>query len=200
MLLFRPLFSQVGWIDDSDSTVTLLDAWSASQDMPVTDVSLNGTNNVGLIAAMQVNKTTTIMFSRKLVTGDLNDYAIDAAKPFHLLYALSPSDGFGTSFAKHTEAGAVKVDMAISSGSAVYVPTTTTPAPGATTVRNDLAMLGVNASAPMFVSEEGTVNVWWSTSISRRYVCVVWWSMNCFCLVFIEYVYDRILLFFFPFP
>ena len=147
-----------------DFKVTLLDSWSANYSQPVADRFLNGTQDVQVIAAMQANGTTTIMFSRPLITNDVAglDYNI-TTKPFYLLFGYAAADGFASSFGKHVEASTVRVDFFQTNGSAVYVPVPTMPSPGsAATSLNNLSRLVANASAPMFTSPDGVMRVWWS--------------------------------------
>ena len=149
-------------MSDTDSTVKLIDSWSPTYDQPVADTTLNGTQNISIIAAMQVNKTTTIMFSRKLRSSDAYDYNITTT-PFYLLFGYGTADGFGTAYAKHIEAGSGKVDFSITNGSAIYVPVTTTLSPNASQAFN-VANLGVNVSAPMFTTPDGAMKVWWKVA------------------------------------
>ena len=165
---------KVGWVSDADATVTLMDSWSATYDQPVSDTSLRGTQGVSIVAAMQVNKTTTIMFSRKLQSSDIYDYNITAT-PFYLLFGYGASDGFGAAYAKHVEASSAKVNFFITNGSALYVPTTTTLSPSNPTTprsnnnnnNNNISSLGVNSSAPMFTSPDGVMKVWWQVMPSH---------------------------------
>ena len=105
---------------------------------------------------MQFSGVTTLQFSRRLNTSDDWDYAIGSA-PFYLTYALGASDGFGTSYAKHYETGSALINFSITSGSALYVPPASTGGSNASAVS-----LGINASAPQFVTAAGDMKVWWS--------------------------------------
>ena len=109
---------------------------------------------------MQANKTTTIMFSRRLLSSDKYDYNITRT-PFYLLFGYATSDGFGTAYAKHIEANSVKVDFFKTNGSAVYIAPTTTQSPNTTSMYN-ISRLVANASAPMFTSPDGVMKVWWT--------------------------------------
>lgn len=139
-------------------------------DKPV-DTSRNGTSDVTPLLAMQANGNTTISFRRKLLSKDVNDVNI-TSEPLYMIYAIGTSDGFGTAYAKHTETGSALVNFSITNGSALYVPPSS--GSGGNTTNISLASLGLNASAPQFVSPDGVLKVWWA--ISRGNITFTVWG------------------------
>lgn len=105
---------------------------------------------------MQSNGRTTIQFTRKLNTSDSYDYAINT-QPFYLTAAISPMDGFGSVYGKHTETAYALVSFAAVNGSAVV---TTTVAP----TNNSAAVNISHANLPGYTSPAGDFKAWWLVS------------------------------------
>ena len=113
------------------------------------------------MAAVQQSGVTTLAFKRQLLTSDRYDVNI-TSDPLYLLYALAPTDGFGTVYGKHTETGSAWMNFSITNGSALYVSPAASGGGGAANV--SAASLGINISAPMFTSPDGVMKVWWSVA------------------------------------
>ena len=63
---------------------------------PRLDTTRGGRSDVTLKSGTQTAQSTTITFSRPLVTGDINDFDIKMDGAMYLLYAFAPDDNTAT--------------------------------------------------------------------------------------------------------
>lgn len=75
-----------GWVD-GNGTAVINDYWSEQEGKPSEDTALGGTNDVNAISATTDGTSTTMVFSRKLVTGDKYDTNISITEPNDMVYA-----------------------------------------------------------------------------------------------------------------
>ncbi|GMH46195.1 hypothetical protein BSKO_14163 [Bryopsis sp. KO-2023] len=81
----------IGWVED-DGTVTLIDAWAIGFLKPEGDDAQGGTNDILSFAGEEKDGTTTIIFKRKINTGDDFDRVIKD-KDQDIVFAFGDSDG-----------------------------------------------------------------------------------------------------------
>jgi hypothetical protein len=79
----------VGWVDDASGVPTLLDTYSTQEGQPATDAH----DDVTLVNGTQIAGTTSITFTRLLVTGDAMDIGITSANVL-LQYCYHHADTF----------------------------------------------------------------------------------------------------------
>lgn len=77
-----------GWVDGSGKAV-IGDYYSSEEAEPKTDESLGGSNDIKIISGSKTETSTTLVFSRKLVTGDKYDRDISTTEPMDMIYAWS---------------------------------------------------------------------------------------------------------------
>lgn len=83
-----------GWVaPGGPAAVVMIDELSQNYDQPKSDVALGGALNVFDISGEQSGGSTTLQFTRLLVTGDPNDYWI-GPKDVYLIWALGDQDGY----------------------------------------------------------------------------------------------------------
>jgi len=84
----------VGWVDASGKPV-IGDYYSEEESKPKEDTVLGGTNDITPINGTLVGSLSTIVFSRKLFTGDKYDHLISLTQPMDMIYAWANADENG---------------------------------------------------------------------------------------------------------
>ncbi|KAH3743193.1 glucooligosaccharide oxidase [Pelomyxa schiedti] len=86
-----------GWVDDSDSTLTILDTWSTGYSVPALDTSRGGTDDLTLTSGWQNVTHTQLTWTRKFDTGDDNDFPL-IDTPYTLMWAIGLADGISDTY------------------------------------------------------------------------------------------------------
>eukprot|EP01116_Phalansterium_solitarium_P021526 TRINITY_DN6724_c0_g1_i1.p1 TRINITY_DN6724_c0_g1~~TRINITY_DN6724_c0_g1_i1.p1 ORF type:complete len:351 (-),score=132.84 TRINITY_DN6724_c0_g1_i1:207-1259(-) len=87
-----------------DGVTTLSDRYATAHVVPTVD----RVNDVTLISGHQTPTSTVLRFSRRLDTGDPQDYALVPNRVTYVLYAFSDSPDFNTN---HVARGAMRIDL-----------------------------------------------------------------------------------------
>lgn len=81
----------IAWID-SDASITLMDAWSIGFMPPQSDSDQGGENNILEYAGEEKDGTTTVIFKRKVDTGDAFDRSFKEVEQ-DIVFAFGEDDG-----------------------------------------------------------------------------------------------------------
>eukprot|EP01117_Protostelium_nocturnum_P015507 TRINITY_DN6023_c0_g3_i2.p1 TRINITY_DN6023_c0_g3~~TRINITY_DN6023_c0_g3_i2.p1 ORF type:complete len:488 (+),score=127.94 TRINITY_DN6023_c0_g3_i2:41-1504(+) len=103
----------VGWVDDASSTAYLYDSYASEKAQPQPDANIGGTNDVVSFKGTQSGGSTTIIFTRPLVSADSKDTSITDKRQY-LLYAFGTADGTSgasPTFSKHTANGLIPMNF-----------------------------------------------------------------------------------------
>ncbi|PRP84216.1 ferric reductase-like transmembrane protein [Planoprotostelium fungivorum] len=117
----------VGWVQRKSAPVLLDQYYEAGANVPFNDTVRNGTSDLYLHSGAARSNGMTLMFSRKLLTGDALDHDITSS-PLTLMYALSQTPPVGQAYGKHSEFGCQTVDFPVTSLD-TYVPPVPVPTP-----------------------------------------------------------------------
>jgi hypothetical protein len=107
------------WVDGS-GRLTAIDEWSSSESQPTADARQDLTD----LRGQQSATTTTVAFSRLLVTGDSNDVPITAGSMWVQYAYHTRNDGVGRNYGQHTAERQLQH---------TFIPITTTTARATTT-------------------------------------------------------------------
>ena len=99
----------VGWVN-ADGSANLYDSWATGTVIPEEDTTRGGTNDAHLVSAYESKGYTTIIFTRKLVTGDSNDREIKEGK-MYVLWAIGTNDGTDGVYSEHSDKGSLQVNF-----------------------------------------------------------------------------------------
>lgn len=108
----------VGWIDPNTNQAVLIDRIAQQRARPPADTDVGGTNDIlnftGRNEQRGGQNWMVFSYTRKLVTGDRNDFDLDPTKTTFLMWSIGPTNGVDYSsgvFQQHADRGTAPVNF-----------------------------------------------------------------------------------------